>query len=175
MKTDAVAQNAALLARLNVLVVEDSENMRQLLVALLTAMGIGNIHCAEDGHAGLELFTEIAPDLVITDGMMQPMSGYAMTREIRKLHSPLNVSGQGSDVPVLMLSGHGEPDIVEWARDEGVTDYIVKPVTPELLYERVMSAISNPIHVVETKSYRGPSPRRRLVPHEAVIPASPKP
>ena len=60
-----------------------------------------------------------------------------------------------------------EPDIVRWARDGGVTDYIVKPVTAELLLTRVLAAISNPVHIVETATYRGPSPRRRLVPHQA--------
>jgi FixJ family two-component response regulator len=68
-----------------------------------------------------------------------------------------------------MLSGHGEPDIVEWARDEGVTDYIIKPVTAELLYERIIAAIAKPLHIIETATYRGPSPRRRLVVHAANI------
>jgi CheY-like chemotaxis protein len=175
MNTDTFAENANLFSRLTILVVEDSANMRDLLTALLKTMGIGTIHCAPDGESGLKLFGEIAPDLVITDGMMQPMTGYAMTRAIRKLRAAPGTSGdiaarQGSDVPVLMLSGHDEPDIVEWARNEGVTDYIVKPVTPELLYERVLSAISAPIHVVETKTYRGPSPRRRLIPHGSDLP-----
>jgi PleD family two-component response regulator len=61
-----------------------------------------------------------------------------------------------------MLSGHMGPEIVARARDEGVTDYIVKPVTPELLYERVMEAVSKPVHLVETPTWRGPSPTRRL-------------
>ena len=156
-----------LLGELTVLVVEDSETMRSLLVALLQTMGIHHISCAKDGQSGLSLFVERQPDLVITDGIMAPMSGYAMTRAIRELREPDGSPSRLADVPILMLSGHGERQKVEQARDDGVTDYIVKPVTPDLLYARVIAAISTPIHIVETPTYRGPSPRRRLVAHSA--------
>ncbi|MGV8998144.1 MAG: response regulator [Parvibaculaceae bacterium] len=156
--------NMTLLADIKILVVEDSATMRNLLTTLLTTMGIGEIICANNGEEGVAAFATHAPDLIITDGMMQPMTGYAMTRAIRQMHDK-----QGSDVPVVMLSGHGDPDIVEWARDEGVNDYIVKPVTPELLYERVLAAIEQPLHIIETPTYRGPSPRRRLTAHHAAI------
>lgn len=156
-----------LFAGLKVLVVDDSLEMRRLLQALLNVIGIGEVICASDGHAGLKLFAERAPDLVITDGSMEPMDGYEMTRAIRLMRKENDAPGQGADIPVLMLSGHMDPDIIARARDEGVTDYIVKPVTPELLYERLLEAISRPVHVVETATYRGPSPTRRLVPHSA--------
>lgn len=164
---DIQATTLALLRDLKVLIVEDSASMRSLLTALLTTMGVKQIYCAEDGDEGLARFTEVTPDLVITDGMMKPTTGYAMTRSIRNLRRADNKPAPGADVPVLMLSGHDEPDIVRWARDGGVTDYIVKPVTAELLLTRVLAAISNPVHIVETATYRGPSPRRRLVPHQA--------
>tara|TARA_R110000868_G_scaffold25433_8_gene99343 strand:+ start:3367 stop:3873 length:507 start_codon:yes stop_codon:yes gene_type:complete len=160
-------ETSALLAGLKVLVVEDSTTMRDLVVALLNSMGIADVTCAEDGDAGLEYFAHATPDLVITDGMMSPMTGYAMTSAIRALSDDTATGDyKRSDVPVLMLSGHSEPDIVRWARDEGVTDYIVKPVSPALFYERVLAAISNPTHIVETATFRGPSPRRTLPVHE---------
>lgn len=161
------SRDAELFAGLKVLLVEDSGEMRRMLVALLDAMGIGEVICAPNGHAGLKLFAERAPDIVITDGAMQPMDGYEMTRAIRSMRSPDDAPGQGSDIPVLMLSGQMGPEIIARARDEGVTDYIVKPVTPQLLYERLLAAISKPVHIVETPDYRGPSPRRRLVAHQA--------
>lgn len=163
MSAFPTSRDAELLARLKVLIVDDSAEMRRLLVALLNAMGIGEVVCAQNGDAGLRLFAERAPDIVITDGSMQPMDGYEMTRAIRAMRASDGAPGHGADVPVLMLSGHMGSDIVERARDEGVTDYIVKPVTPELLYERLLEAISKPVHVVETPTWRGPSPTRRLV------------
>lgn len=168
-------QSTELFASLKVLVVDDSLEMRRLLTALLDVMGIGEVICASDGVAGLRLFSECAPDLVITDGAMQPMDGYEMTRAIRALHNPGDPPGKGGDVPVLMLSGHMGADIVARARDEGVTDYIVKPVTPALLYERLLDAVSKPVHIVETPTWRGPSPTRRLVAHQAETPLAIKP
>ncbi|MGB3809259.1 MAG: response regulator [Parvibaculum sp.] len=161
------SRDTELFAGLKVLLVEDSGEMRRLLVALLEAIGIGEIICAADGHTGLKLFVERAPDIVITDGAMHPMDGYEMTRAIRAMRKPDDAPGQGSDIPVLMLSGHVGPEIIARARDEGVTDYIVKPVTPMLLYERLIAAIARPAHIVETPTYRGPSPTRRLVAREA--------
>lgn len=156
-----------MLGTLKVLVVDDSETMRSLLTALLNTMGISQVLCAHDGDAGLNLFIENQPDLVITDGAMKPTNGYAMTRAIRSHRAPDGGLSRAAEVPILMLSGHGDRQNVEQARDDGVTDYIIKPVTAELLCERVMAAIADPIHIVETETYRGPSPRRRLVAHNA--------
>ena len=139
-----------LLGELKILVVEDSETMRSLLIALLQTMGIRDISCAKDGRSGLSLFIEAQPDLVITDGIMAPMSGYAMTRAIRELREPDGAHSRLADVPILMLSGHGERQKVEQARNDGVTDYIVKPVMPELLYARVVAAISTPPSIFRT-------------------------
>lgn len=159
MRADLPAQNE-LLRSLRVLIVEDSGEMRRLLVALLASMGIGDVACAASGHDGLALFAAGEFDVIITDGDMRPMDGHEMTRCIRAL-------SDGSDIPVLMISGHVGQEIVRRARDGGVTDYIVKPVTAELLYERILAAVSTPIHIVETKTYRGPSPTRRLVARRA--------
>ena len=164
---DAGSQINCVLNKLKILIVEDSESMRGLLTALLRTMGVHQIFCAEDGDAGLKLFIEHQPDLVITDGAMKPTSGYAMTSAIRALRTCDGSPAREADVPVLMLSGHDEPQKIEQARDNGVSDYIVKPVTAELLYERVIAAVSNSIHLIETPTYRGLSPRRRLVVHDA--------
>jgi len=154
-----------LFTALKVLIVDDSIEMRNLLVALLESMGFAGILCAASGEEGLRMFCERRPDLIITDGNMRPMDGYEMTRRVRSGESL--TEGEevcDRDVPVLMISGHVADEAVKLARDTGVTDYIVKPITAETLYERVLAAVSKPIHIVETKTYRGPSPTRRLIP-----------
>ncbi|HEX7777020.1 MAG TPA: response regulator [Parvibaculum sp.] len=164
MNLTPTTEEAGLFAAMKVLIVDDSAEMRRLLAALLEAIGIVNVLCAPNGDAGLKLFAEFAPDLVITDGDMQPMDGYEMTRRIRAAHAG-DMPGRNRDVPVLMVSGHRDASTVTRARDEGVTDYIVKPLTPALLYERLRAAIAQPIHIVETATYRGPSPTRKLTAH----------
>jgi len=152
------AESKALCAQLSILIVEDSAEMRRLLSALLAAMGFRRVMEARDGNSALTLVRENNPDVIVTDGAMLPMDGYEMTRRIR-----MGEAGEESrDTPILMLSGHVGRENVNHARDNGVTDYIAKPITAELLYRCVLAAIAKPMHVVETCNYRGPSPRRRM-------------
>ena len=145
--------------RLKVLVVEDSAEMQRLLTALLASMGVGHVVVALDGARGLAAFAAECPDIIITDGAMTPMDGFEMTRRIRA-----NDAGRAAnpDVPILLSSGHAGRENVAHARDQGVTDYLVKPLSAEMLYDSIVAAVSRPIHFVETPGYRGPSPRRTL-------------
>ncbi len=143
------------LAPLRVLIVEDSEQMRTLLQALLEAMSITDIHIAEDGDKGFALYMETAPDIVITDGAMAPIDGYELTNRIRT--APDNPTPY---VPIIMLSGHLEKARVEKARASGVTEYLAKPVSWQTLYERLVAIVSNPSFFVRTPTYLGPDRRR---------------
>lgn len=154
-----------LFRRLKILVVEDSSEMRRLIMALLESMGVGEIIEAHDGHSGLAAFGKHKPDLVITDGAMAPMNGYEMTRRIRNADDPRNANPA---VPILMISGHLGRATVDQARDEGVTDYLAKPLTAELLYDRILAALTNERSIVASNSYVGPSPTRTLTVHQAM-------
>ncbi|ABS63826.1 response regulator receiver protein [Parvibaculum lavamentivorans DS-1] len=151
--------DAGFFRKLRVLIVDDSIEMRRLLIALLESMEVGEIVEARDGAKGLEAFAAHRPDIIITDGSMVPMDGYEMTRRIRA-----SASGEGAnpDVPILMISGHIGRENVVHARDQGVTDYLPKPLSAPVLYEAIVAAASRPIHFVEKPGYRGPSPTRRL-------------
>lgn len=164
MNGDPARAHADLFRRLKVLVVEDSGEMQRLLTALLASMGIGHVVVALDGERGLAAFAAECPDLIITDGAMTPMDGFEMTRRIRA-----SDAGQAAnpDVPILMISGHAGRENVTHARDQGVTDYLVKPLSAEMLYDAILAAVSRPIHFVETPDYRGPSPRRTLDPRRS--------
>jgi len=147
-----------LCAKLGILVVEDSPPMLRLLSTVLAAMGFQRVMEAAEGDSALKLVREEKPDIIVTDGAMAPMDGYELTRRIR-------AGGAGEDLrdmPILMLSGHATQQHLDQARANGVTDFIAKPITAELLYRCVLAALTNPQHVVEMRNYRGPSPRRRL-------------
>ncbi|MEX0839005.1 MAG: response regulator [Parvibaculum sp.] len=161
--------DAEFFRKLKVLVVEDSAEMRRLLAALLESMGVKQIVEAHDGLKGLDAFVEHRPDIVITDGAMQPMDGYEMTRSMRAAGA---AEGANPDVPILMISGHIGRESIVHARDQGVTDYLPKPLSASVLYEAIVAAVSKPIHFVETPGYRGPSPTRRLATRSAGDPAA---
>ena len=64
-------------------------------------------------------------------------------------------------VPIIMLTAYAEKSRVEMARDSGVTEFCVKPVTATELYRKVCAVINTPRSFVRTKMYFGPDRRRR--------------
>ncbi len=76
---------------------------------------------AENGEEGLMNFRKYLPELVISDVKMPVMSGLDMVRQIKET---------GEDVSVLLVSGYQEFEYVRTAMKYGVSDYILKPVTP---------------------------------------------
>lgn len=142
------------LTKLRILVVDDNHNMRRLLRTLLTGLGCRQVFEAEDGAAALELFQDHAPDIVICDWVMPIMDGLDLTRAIRR-------SGHASAyVPIIVLSGYSERSRVTQARDAGITEFIVKPVSPKSLYSRIVSVVAQPRPFIETESFFGPDRRR---------------
>ena len=73
---------------LSILIVEDVAPMRQLLMAILSALGVGTILSAASGDEGFDIFCNETPDIVITDWHMEPGDGIELTQKIRT--SPLS-------------------------------------------------------------------------------------
>ena len=143
------------LSPLRILIVDDSEQMRDLLTVLLEAMGITDVLTAKDGEEGHALFLQSAPDVIITDGAMSPIDGYELTDRIRS--DPKNPNPY---VPIIMLSGHLEDENVRRARTSGVSEYLAKPVSSDTLYERLIKIVGNPYYFIQTPTYLGPDRRR---------------
>jgi DNA-binding response OmpR family regulator len=64
------------------------------------------------------------------------------------------------DVPIIMLSGHGERWRVVEAVKLGVNEYLVKPVSAKSIYDRLVSIITQPRPLVQLGDYYGPEPRK---------------
>ncbi len=117
---------------LAVLVVEDDPVSRRLLCAQLKKEGC-LVVAAEDGHQGLEMALEHCPSVVVTDWMMPRMDGIAMVRALRR-------SEFGRKLHVILLTGRDEDDRVVEAFENGVDEYLTKPLNPRILIARVRSA-----------------------------------
>lgn len=104
--------------RKSVLVIDDDEEIRRLLRDVLNQSGY-LVELAEDGDAGLDIFKEKHPDIVVTDLSMPRMKGLDVLTMIREA-SP--------ETPVIILSGKGTFSDVQSALKIGAYDYIVKPV-----------------------------------------------
>ncbi len=118
-----------------VLVVDDDEGLR-------TALGIGlkrdgyQIQLAGDGQEASRLMAQYRFDLVLLDIRLPgTMGGLDLLHEIRRNHSPLNL-------PVIIVSGSGDADIIVTALRDGANDYVVKPFDTGTVRARVRTQIT---------------------------------
>lgn len=139
---------------LTVLVIEDNPYTRRLVRALLMNVGVKVIHEAVDGISGLETIRMIGPDVVILDWEMPYLNGAELVRIVR---SP-GVFPM-PDVPIIMLSGHGERWRVLQAMRLGVNEFLIKPVSAKALLDRIVSILVKPRPIVQVGNYYGPEPR----------------
>jgi two-component system chemotaxis response regulator CheY len=142
--------------RVKVLVVDDNPHMRALIVAVLQAFEIKNIHEAGNGEAAWDVLALHPCDIVFLDWVMPKMTGLELTKKIRS--SP---DSPNPFVPIVMLTGHTSLDYVRAARDAGVNDFLAKPVSARAIIARLLSIIEHPRPFVRTKVYFGPCRRRR--------------
>lgn len=139
-----------------VMVVEDNANMRNVLRTVLQLIGVGSIVTAGDGREALELLRTRAVDILMVDWEMKPLDGLEMIRAIRTVPDHPN-----RFTPIIMVSAHSEVDRVKQARDAGVNEFLVKPISAKRVMERLIDVIERPRQYVKSRGYFGPDRRRR--------------
>lgn len=117
-----------------VLIVDDDETARLLLRELLIADGLGVIEAA-DGPGALRKFEAHRPDLVLLDIDMPGMDGLTACTQMRELRP-------ADAVPIVMVSGHQDAATINEAYARGVADFVLKPVNPALLSNRIRGLIN---------------------------------
>ncbi len=119
------------------LVVDDSVTMRRIVVNTLKALGYSEYVEAEHGRDALEkLDSDGEINFVITDWNMPVMSGLELTKAIRN-------NEKVKTLPILMVTTRGvKEDIVE-ALQARVSNYVVKPFTPQILKNKIDLILSN--------------------------------
>ncbi len=115
-----------------ILIVEDEENIRTVLEALLEKNGY-QVLLAKNGAGGQMLFQSHRPDLVILDLGLPDMDGMQFLREIRKEET----------TPLIVLSARTDESDKVKALDFGANDYVTKPFGSAELMARVRTAIRN--------------------------------
>lgn len=143
---------------LNVLLVDDNQHMRAIAAAVLHSANIRNVREASDGAAAFNLLRQHPIDLAIVDFNMFPLDGVEFTRLVRNSPDSANIY-----LPIIMMTGHSEKARVYEARDAGVTEFLVKPITAKAVLDRINAVIFKPRPFVKTDAYFGPCRRRRDV------------
>ena len=148
------------LESLNILLVDDNQHMRAITSAILQSAGVRHIREVADGVAALDAVRDHPVDLVIVDFNMFPIDGVAFTRLVR--NSPDSANPY---LPIIMMTGHSEKTRVYEARDAGVTEFVVKPITAKALFDRIQAVILRRRSFVKTEDYFGPDRRRINAPN----------
>jgi len=120
----------------SVLVVDDDEHVRDLLMSFLQEQG-HDAHGAENGARGLILARSLRPRVVLLDIVMPGMSGIATLKELRR---------QMPETDVIMISGNSDHDTALKALEMGAVDFVEKPFDMDYL-RRILTvklALSTP-------------------------------
>lgn len=113
-----------------ILLVDDEPQLTRVLRTGLTTRGY-DVRVAADGSAGLKIFAEWQPHLLVTDLAMPNMDGLELCRRVRAV----------SQTPIIVLSAKGEEKTKVEALDVGADDYVTKPFGMDELLARVRAAL----------------------------------
>ncbi len=117
-----------------VLVVDDIEMNRDLLLRRLARLGVTDVLQAADGRAALEIMAVTTLDLVLLDIMMPVMTGFDVLEEMA-------AKGLIERLPVIVISAMNEMESIVRAIELGAEDFLLKPFDPTLLRARVIATL----------------------------------
>ena len=126
-----------------ILIIEDEASIRRVLVKILTEENTYyEVFEAEDGLIGTEMIKNTDFDLVLCDIKMPKMDGVEVLQAVKKIKP---------EIPMVMISGHGDLDTAVNTMRMGAFDYISKPPDLNRLLNTIRNALDKKQLVVENK------------------------
>lgn len=118
--------------QMKVLVVDDMRAMRKIITKVIKEMGVGEILDAEDGNLAWKHITEAETPfhLIISDWNMPNCTGIELLKKVRE-------DSKFKNLPLILLTAEAEAHQVSEAVKLGVSGYIVKPFTPDILKQKL--------------------------------------
>ena len=124
-----------------VLIADDERPVAAGLQGQLEALGYDVVAVVDDGQRAIEVCRRTLPDVVMMDIEMPGLDGLSAARQI----------AEDPGTPVIILTAHGHPNLVDQAVQDGVIQYLLKPVTSPSLHAAIQTAVAR---TRETKSLR---------------------
>lgn len=115
---------------MRIFVVDDFTTMRRIIKNILRQLGFNNIIEADDGSTAWKVLNEDSVDFVISDWNMPIMTGIEFLKKVRE-------SEEFGDLPFLMVTAEAQQENIIEAVQSKVSNYIVKPFTPETLGQKI--------------------------------------
>ena len=113
--------------RQTVYFVEDDEVSREATETLLTLRGFW-VEAFETAEDLLAVADKMSSGCLLADLRLRGLNGLQLFHELRQ---------RGIQLPIILISGHADNDIISVAMDSGVSEFLLKPVQPDTLVERV--------------------------------------
>ncbi len=120
-----------------VLVIDDIDSVLQFIRVALADQAV-DLVTAVDGASGLELAKQLVPDLVLLDLALPEIDGWEVLTELR-------TDPETRDVPVVIVTAHGESGAAARARELGANGFLSKPFRPAELRRIVDANLRGPL------------------------------
>ncbi len=118
--------------RCKILIADDERPVAAGLQGQLEALGYDVVAVVDDGHRAIDVCRRSLPDVVLMDIEMPGLDGLSAARQI----------AQDPGTPVIILTAHGHPNLVDQAVQDGVVHYLLKPVTSPSLHAAIQVAVA---------------------------------
>ena len=128
--------NAEVVKRLVVLIADSRPHTRALLRSMLLQLEVKKIHEVTDGAAALEGLSTLNPDVLILDWNLAVINARDVMRMART-----SITNPNPNVPIIVLSSSGQIEYVEEAMKHGTPYFMVWPISPKMLQQRLISIV----------------------------------
>jgi len=139
--------------RLRILAIDDDRALLELIDAFLRMAGVGSVIKSVSCLAALNILADQTKkiDCIVCDQSMPNMTGVELLREIRAGH----YSHVRRDIPFIMVTSHGQEDVVRAAVNLDVSGYIRKPVSKDALVKAIHRAFGRTLALKAPEDYGG--------------------
>lgn len=160
--TDDRVLNPSDLKKMKVLIVDPNSFMRGVVADSLRRLMVTHIMAAASAVEAFNVGRMFKPDIIFVDWDAGRMSGLEFTREVRR-----NTTGISRETPIILLAGVIDHDQLMSARQSGINEFLLKPVSAQGVLSRIEEVVMRPRKFIDSRNYVGPCRRRKDDPNYA--------
>ncbi|MFZ1989946.1 MAG: response regulator [Alphaproteobacteria bacterium] len=146
------------LGKISAVLVDGDKYVQDLLGQMLRGFGLEHLATFDRGETAKDYITNNNVDLFIVEAVLPDMPGTDIVKYIRRLEN-----AQTRMLPIIVLTGYTQVGAVERARDCGANLVIKKPVSPQVLFDRLAWVSKNQRPFIESENYMGPDRRFKSI------------
>ena len=143
------------LGNLSILVLEKHLLVRKLLSDVFSEFGFATTFSTSDPVVAYDFFRNMTTDIILLD-WTPDLDGLKFLRQVRNAPDSPNPF-----VPAVVTSANTDLNFISTDRDDGMTEFLAKPVTARSIYRRICNLIENPRPFIRVGQFFGPDRRRR--------------